>query len=185
MHIHPATSQDCETIAHFLFTAMEDIVYQFIGEKDEEKAISFLQHFTAKTDNQYSWENCFIGEIEGEIIAVANVYNGADLLKLRQPIIDYVKSNYNPTFNPEPETQTGEIYLDCLAVDSKFRGQGFGSQLLKFLIAEFVEKQHQTLGLLVEKDNFNAKKVYQKMGFSHMSQKPLMGKILEHWQVNR
>lgn len=184
MHLRPATSQDFKTIAQFLFMAMEDIVYQFIGEKSEEKAINFLQHFTAKTDNQYSWKNCFIGEIEGEIIAVANVYDGAALVKLRQPIIDFVKANYNPNFNPEPETQAGEMYLDCFAVSPKYRGMGFGSEMLKFLIEEFVEKQNQTLGLLVEKENTNAKKLYSKMGFSHKSHKPLMGKMLEHWQVD-
>lgn len=183
MQTRPTKPSDSKTIARFLFMAMEDIVYQFIRSKDEELALKFLNHFTAKTDNQYSWENCFIGEVNGEIIAVANVYDGADLQRLRQPVVDFVRTNFNPTFNPEPETQSGEIYLDCFAVETQFRGKGFGSQLLSFLIEEFVEKRKQVLGLLVEKENFNAKKLYEKMGFRFVNDQKLMSKTLEHWQV--
>lgn len=183
MHLRPATRKDSKTIARFLFMAMESIVYQFIQAADEQKALKFLQHFTAQTDNQYSWQNCFIGEVDGEILAVANVYNGADLLKLRQPVVEFVRNHFNPSFNPEPETQAGEMYLDCFAVEKNYRGQGFGTTLVKFLVEEFVGKQGKTLGLLVEKDNQNAKKLYQKMGFKFVNNQQLMSKLLEHWQV--
>lgn len=184
MQIRPATQKDSKTIAQFLFMAMEDIIYQFIKIEDKERALNFLHHFTAKTNNQYSWQNCFIGNIDDKVIAVANVYNGANLQLLRLPVIEFTKSNFNPTFDPEPETQAGEIYLDCFAVDRHYRGQGFGSKLLEFLIEEFTEKKNQVFGLLVEKENFNAKKLYKKMGFKFVDDKRLMGKILEHWQVN-
>ncbi len=183
MHLRPATPLDSQTITQFLFMAMEDIVYQFIEATDEQKALNFLQHFTAQTDNQYSWQNCFIGEFDGEILAVANVYNGADLPRLRQPVIEFVRNHFNPSFNPESETQAGELYLDCFAVAENSRGQGFGTTLLNFLVEEFVEKRGQTLGLLVEKDNLNAKNLYQKMGFKFVNNQKLMGKLLEHWQV--
>jgi ribosomal protein S18 acetylase RimI-like enzyme len=166
--IQKATSKDAQTIAYFLFMAMEEIVYQFIGKKDKEMALKFLNHFTVKSDNQYSWQNCFIGKIDDEIITVANVYDGADLLRLRQQVIDFVKTNFNSKFNPESETQSGEMYLDCFAVSPNHRGQGFGSKLLTFLVEEFAGKQKQVLGLLVEKENFNAKKLYQKVGFTYV-----------------
>jgi ribosomal protein S18 acetylase RimI-like enzyme len=183
VQIRPATQKDSKTIAYFLFIAMENIVYQFIKIEDKEQALNFLYHFTAKTTNQYSWQNCFIGEINDEVIAVANVYNGANLQLLRQPIIEFIRSNFNPTFDPESETQAGEMYLDCFAVDSNYRGQGFGSKLLEFLIEEFVGKKSQVFGLLVEKENFNAKKLYKKTGFKFVNDQLLMGKVLEHWQV--
>ena len=163
--------------------AMEDIVYQFIGRKDEEMALDFLGHFTTKTDNQYSWQNCFVGEVNGEIISVANVYDGADLHRLRQPVIEFVRDNYNPDFNPEPETQPGEMYLDCFAVKPSHRGRGFGTELFSFLVSEFVINRKQTLGLLVDKDNHNAQKLYKKMGFTYVNDHKLMDKNLEHWQV--
>jgi ribosomal protein S18 acetylase RimI-like enzyme len=184
VQIRPATQKDSKIIAQFLFMAMEDIVYQFIKIEDKERALNFLHHFSAKTNNQYSWQNCFIGDIDDKVIAVANVYNGASLQLLRQPIIEFVRSNFNPTFDPEPETQAGEIYLDCFAVDRHYRGQGFGLKLLEFLIEEFVEKKNQVFGLLVEKENFNAKKLYQKMGLEYVNEQTLMGKKLEHWQVS-
>lgn len=42
--IQKATSKDAQTIAYFLFMAMEEIVYQFIGKKDKEMALKFLNH---------------------------------------------------------------------------------------------------------------------------------------------
>lgn len=185
MYLRPATPTDSKIIARYLFMAMEEIIYQFIGRNNEEMALKFLNHFTAKTDNQYSWQNCFVGEIEGEIVAVANVYDGADLQRLRQPIIDFIRGDYNPTFDPEPETQVGEMYLDCLAVSAAYRGQGFGAKVLKFLIEEFVENQNQVLGLLVEKEKINAKRLYEKAGFIYKNDKNLMDAPLEHWQVEK
>ena len=116
------------------------------------------------------------------IVAVACLYDGEKLHQLRQPIANYIKQHFGKDFNPEDETQAGEIYIDCVGVNPDQQGKGIGSKLIDFLIDEYVKKQNQTLGLLVDNDNPKAEKLYEKLGFTAVGQKTLVGKILKHMQ---
>lgn len=183
MKIRPASQNDAHKLAELMLLAMQEIVFQFIGKNDREEALQFLHHFTALENNQYSYKNCFILEDEGLVLGMANLYDGASLHKLRSPIEDYIISTYQLPFHPEDETKAGEIYLDTLAVDTSQQGKGLGGKLLRFLIDEFQKKQDQCIGLLVEKDNYGAKKLYAKHGFAKVGEKSLVGKPMEHWQT--
>lgn len=181
--IRKATLNDAEFIATYLLLAMEDIVYRFIGSKDAAKAAEFMLHFVQQANNQYSYQNCWVAEINSEVVAAVNVYDGARLDELRQPVIDYIKSKFSRDFKPEDETQAGEYYIDSLGVNRRQRGKGVGSKVLQYLIDEYANKQHQTLGLLVDGENPGAKRLYLKMGFKTVGQKFLFGKSLEHLQL--
>jgi len=183
MIIRKALSEDSPQIAPILMLAMEDIVYKFIGKKDFDSAKDFLLNFVEKENNQYSYQNCFVAEEENKIIGAVNIYDGATLEKLRIPVIEYVRANFNPDFNPEDETQSGEFYIDALGIDPAHQGKGIGSKILQFLIEKYVNQKKQTLGLLVDEDNPNAKKLYVKLGFAVVGKKTLVGKTLEHLQI--
>ncbi len=182
MTIRKATLNDSEQLATFLLLAMEDIVYKFIGEKDPAEASNFLQYFTAKEHNQYSYQNCFVTEIGNKIVAAANVYNGADLHHLRAPIVEYIRSNYDQHFIPEDETTAGEFYLDCISVDPDYYGKGIGTAMLQFIIQEFVINKQGKLGLLVDENNSLAKKIYLRLGFVYKETRTLFGRNMEHLQ---
>ncbi|MCL2683272.1 MAG: GNAT family N-acetyltransferase [Bacteroidales bacterium] len=182
MIIRKAAPKDTPEIATYLMLAMEDIVYEFIGENCKLKAMQFLTNLICKEATQYSYENCWILEIENEIVAVAVVYNGAKLQELREPVAKEIKSIFNRDFNPENETQAGEFYIDCCAVSPHQQGKGIGSKLFRFLIDEYVHKRQETLGLLVDKHNPNAKKLYLKLGFEIVAEKTLAGKEMDHLQ---
>jgi len=184
MIIRKAKLSDAASIAPILLLAMEDIVYKFIKKEDYDSAKDFLQYFIQKENNQYSYQNCFVAEEDDEIIGAVNIYNGSDLEALRNPIIEYVRSNFNPEFDPEWETRAGEFYIDSLGVNPKYQGKGIGSKILRFLIDEYVIKNNQTLGLLVEEDNPLAKNLYLKLGFQVAGEKTLVGKRLEHLQIS-
>lgn len=183
MNIRKATSKDSLTIADYMFFAMEDIVYNFIGKRSADEALNFLRYFIEKKENQYSYQNCWILENEGAVVAVANIYDGASLRKLREPVLQYLKTKYNRDIAIEDETETGEMYIDTLAVNPDMRGRGFGSDFLTFLIEEYVIKNKQTLGLLVDKDNPKAQKLYRKIGFKIKGKKTLTGKEMTHLQI--
>lgn len=185
MIIRKATKADSELIANYLLLAMEDIVCQFIGEKDYHKAKAFLSYFVQRERNQYSYQNCWVVEEGGEVVAAANIYDGARLGELRMPIVQYMKSQFNRDFNPEDETQSGEYYIDTLGVSPLHQGKGIGSRMLRFLIEEYVTKRHYNLGLLVDEENPAAKKLYLKLGFRPRGKKVLVGKAMEHLQIRR
>lgn len=185
MLIRKANKEESETITALIMLAMEDIVYNFIGEKSEGKARCFLNSLTEETGNQYSYENCWIAESGGEIVGTAVVYDGARLNELREPVGAKVKSMFNREFNPEDETQAGEYYIDCVGVNPDQQGKGIGTKIFRFLIDEYVEKRNETLGLLVDNDNPDAKKLYLKLGFEVVGEKTLTGKQMEHLQFKK
>ncbi len=112
-----------------------------------------------------------------------NLYDGAQLTALRRPISEYIKTHHQIVFNPEDETQAGEFYIDSFGVSPNQQGKGIGSKMLQFLISEYVIKNRQTIGLLVEENNPNAKKLYLKLGFESVGHKMLVGQKMEHLQV--
>ena len=182
MTIRKAKPEDANAIATHILLAMEEIVYLFIGEKSREKANQFLVNLIGKKANQYSYENCWVIEIEHKVAAVAVVYDGGKLQELRMPVVREIKSMFNRDFNSEDETEAGEYYIDSIGVNPQLQGKGLGSKLLQFLIDEYVAKRNGTLGLLVDKDNPNAKKLYLKLGFETVGEKTLVGKGMEHLQ---
>jgi ribosomal protein S18 acetylase RimI-like enzyme len=185
MFVRKALLTDSETIASCLLLAMEEIVYKLIGEEDSGKALAFMRYFVEKENNQYSWQNCWVVEEEGNVVAAINIYNGAQLHELRRPVIDYIKTRFNRHIIPEDETQPGEYYIDSLGVYPEHRCKGIGTYLLQFLIDEYVTRLNQTLGLLVDEENPTAKSLYEKLGFKSSGKKALLGKHLEHLQIIR
>ncbi|MET6991573.1 GNAT family N-acetyltransferase [Sediminicola arcticus] len=183
MTIRKATTNDVDSIAPILLLVLEKIVYTFIGENDYTKAKEFLIYFLNRGNNQYSYQNCYVAERDDEIIGVANLYNGSDLEQLRQPVLEYIDQHYATDLHIEDETQKGEYYIDTIAVKSNEQGNGVGSQMLQHLINEYMANKKQTLGLLVNENNPNAKKLYLKMGFASVGKKKLLGHQLDHLQI--
>ena len=183
MQIRKATVNDVEAIARHLFDAMEDIVYAFIGERDYAKAREFMSYFTGSKNNQYSYENCRVAEVDGKVVGAVNVYDGARLSELRRPVVEYIRDKYNRDFPQGDETEAGEYYLDTLSVDPDFRCRGIGSQILQHVIGEYVHRQGRTVGLLVDEENPNAKRLYVNLGFKARGRKILFGKRLVHLQI--
>ena len=184
MLIRKALRKDAEAIATCLLLAMEDIVYQFIGKQDRAVAQEFMWYFVQRENNQYSYQNCWVAIADGKVLGAANVYNGAHLNSLRAPVLEYIRSGFNKDFNPDDETGPGEYYIDTIGVHPKEQGRGIGTKMLQFLIDEYVGKQSETLGLLVDDDNPNAKRLYLKLGFTPAGKRVLFGKDMEHLQMS-
>lgn len=183
MTIRKADLVDSGVIADLLLLAMEDIVFEFIGQTDSQKAKEFMEYLVRAENNQYSYQNCWVAEENEAIVAAVVVYDGGLLHQLRKPVADYVQQTYQQPFQPEDETQAGEFYIDSLGVDPNQQGKGIGSRVLQFLIDEYVHNNGQKLGLLVDKENPGAKKLYLKLGFQVVGEKTLVGKQMEHLQI--
>ncbi|WP_439488733.1 GNAT family N-acetyltransferase [Algoriphagus sp.] len=183
MNIRKAIVEDSEAIAALLMLATGEVIYRFIGEVDYGKGKDFLLHFVKSVGNQYSFQNCYVAEEEGEIVATALMYDGAKLEELRKPVLEYIHQHYDANLIIENETQAGEFYVDSLGVATSQQGKGLGSTLLRFLIDEIVHKNGETLGLLVDRTNPGAKKLYLKLGFQPVGEKKLLGLSLEHLQL--
>lgn len=185
MLIRRAKPEEFKIIASHILLAMDEIIYCIIGEHSAEKATQLLEKLIQEKDNQYSYENCWIAETEKEIVGSALVYDGAKLHQLRKAVAEEIKLMFNRDLNLEDETQVGEYYIDCVGVSPNQQGKGVGSKIFQFLINEYAENRNETLGLLVDKDNPNAKKLYLKLGFEIVGEKTLAGKSMDHLQFKK
>ena len=182
MIIRKATQTDAPHLAEYLLLAMEDIIYGFAGTTERDKALAFLHYFTVQEGNQYSYENCWVAEEHGQLLAAVNLYDGAALDQLRRPVEQYIREVLQRDFDPGAETAAGEYYIDSLGVNPLLQGKGIGAALLQHLIREYAHQQGLTLGLLVDRDNPAAKRLYLRLGFESRGEKEFAGKVLEHLQ---
>ncbi len=183
MNIRKALFEDAEAIAGLLMLASGEVMYKFAGEKNYPKARDFLFHFVKRQSNQYSYQNCYVAEDENELVGAVLVYDGAKLAELRKPVLDYIHQHFDSTLQVEDETHAGESYIDSLGVSSVHQGKGIGFQLLQFVINEKVKTGGGTIGLLVDKTNPGAKRLYLNLGFIPVGEKSLLGISLEHLQL--
>ncbi len=82
----------------------------------------------------------------------------------------------------DPEAFPGEWYLDSIAVDEKFRGQGIGSKLLTAVDRLATHEGEKVIGLNVDKANPNAKRLYLRDGFKDVGEIMISGHLYDHMQ---
>lgn len=181
-NIRKAKSNESLELAEILLPAMEEIVYEFIGRASREAALNFLENLILLPSNQYSYENIWVIEENGNILGAAIVYDGAKLHALRKPVATKIRQEFGIFFSPEDETEAGEFYIDCIGVHQSQQGRGIGSELLHHLIQVYAIEKRGNLGLLVDEGNPKAKKLYVKLGFRKVGETILVKKRMDHLQ---
>jgi len=179
--IRPAKPADTEEVVPLIIQAMGKLAKKLTNVEDDEIINRIFKHFFRQKNNQYSYENTLVFEDGGKILGSLNAYDGEKLLMLRQPFLAYLAEHYQTNNNnPGTETQSGEFYLDTISVNPLAQGKGIGKQLIKAGIDWAKQLDHHTIGLLVEQNNENALKLYEKMGFSVQNEKEFMGGLYHH-----
>jgi ribosomal protein S18 acetylase RimI-like enzyme len=179
--LRPAIPSDAPHLARLIILAMGDLADKFVNSPSDK--IPLFEHFARLKNNQYSYENMLVWD-DGGVQGMINCYNGAALHVLRAPFLEYISSNYNILVQPEDETQAGEYYIDCLAVDPQHQGNGIGKKLIIGLANIAQAKRHGKLGLLVKKDNLAAIKLYTTLNFKVVDDRIFMGDIYHHLQLD-
>lgn len=180
--IRPAQPTDAPAIACLIILAMGKLAAKFANSDDEQKQRELFERFVAQTGTQYSYNNILVWDEAGEVCGMIMAYDGAMLDELCSPFLQYTTTQLGFTGQPEDETQPGEYYIDCLAVNPGHQGKGIAKKLLSALFDRAAQLNHQTIGLLVSKGNDKAKKLYTDLGFEVKGDKALLGGVHEHLQ---
>lgn len=180
MNYRLAKAEDKNLVVPLMLQAMDDLAQKFVNSKKTSDAVSLFEHFFEQKDNMYSFENTIVCEEGGVIIGSITAYDGAKLEELRQPFLDYIKKVYHFNSPLENETEAGEFYLDTVSVASNKQGLGIGAKLIQQMAQHARQLGHQKIGLLVDKNNPNAKRLYERLGFEVVDEKPLLGGWYEH-----
>ena len=134
-----------------------------------------------REDSQYSYLNTLVAvNDEGKAVGACICYDGAKLHELRKPFFEAVMRILDKDMTDvQDETDPLEVYLDTLAVLPEYRKQGIASALLKASI-EKARKIGKPAGLLVEKGNHNARRLYESLGFKKVGERPFAYVMMDH-----
>lgn len=187
MTIESAQKSQSRAIARLIMTAMTaECCLYFVGKgqtlADFERVMTLL---VEREDSQYSYKNTLVALHQQEVVGVCVAYDGAKLHALRQAFIDMARRYFNRDFaNMDDETQKGELYVDSLAVVPAHRGQGIAQQLLLATIEKAKQMKLEHVGLLVDKGNPKAEKLYTKVGFTYRNEAQWGGHPMKHLQYD-
>ena len=182
MIIREATREDSWAIANVVLLAI-GVDIEHLELHTSAFNYELVKALAEREDSQYSYKNCYVCEVDGEVAGAICSYDGSRLYELRNALFEELQrrgAKLNKKLTDECES--GELYIDSLAVFKKYRGQG----IAKALIARAEEKSRElkipVLGLLVDNENPNAAKLYTSLGFHPINIREFMEIPMIHMQ---
>ncbi len=74
----------------------------------------------------------------------------------------------------ENKNEVDGIYVSNISVDQQLQGKGVGSALIDFIENLAISKKYSSLWLDVSFENKNAKRLYERKGFTVMSERNIL-----------
>ena len=181
--IREATKSQAAEIACLIMTAMtDDCCLYFCGEgyglEDCRKMMTML---VEREDSQYSYRNTLVAMDADRVVGISVSYDGGLLHELRRAFIEAAKEHLGKDHTGmDDETQAGELYIDSLAVDPAYRGRGIATHLLNASLERARQMGLPGVGLLVDKGNPNAERLYLSCGFRYVDDNQWGGHAMRH-----
>lgn len=138
--IRQAKLCDIESIAEIKVAGWQSV---YTGIIDDEYLNSISVSEQIENIKKYSLENIFVAQSDNEILGFCRIYN-------------YDKSVYE---DKEIDCEIREIY-----VKPDIKRMGIGSELFNYTFEHLKQKGKRKLYLGCFKENYNARKFYDKMG---------------------
>ncbi len=189
MEIQIIDSRKCDAplIARSIMEAVgDDICQSLAGDNHTLSDVERLFVILAEMDDsQYSYRNSLtaIGD-DGKAVGVCVSYDGAMLHELRAAFFINVEKELGIKMDGvEDETDCCEFYIDTLAVLPEYRGKGIASALIKATVDK-ASAVGKPVGLLVDKDNIMARRLYENLGFRQVGERPFCHVMMDHLQIN-
>ena len=168
--IKNAQKQDAKICIKLLNLAMEDIAYKLSGYDDPVKSDEILEKFFESETNRLSYKNVYVYKRDKQIIAAMCAYFGGDAWQLDSEISQHLKA-LGKDAQIEKECFDDEFYIDSIAVDEKFRGQGLAKELILHSFAKAKELGHKKVSLIVDVNKPKVRKFYESLGFKFNTKK--------------
>ena len=168
--IKNAQKQDAKICIKLLNLAMEDIAYKLSGYDDPVKSDEILEKFFVSETNRLSYKNVYVYKRDDVIIAAMCAYFGGDAAQLDSEISQHLKA-LGKDAQIEKECFDDEFYIDSIAVDEKFRGQGLAKELILHSFARAKELGHKKVSLIVDINKPKVRKFYESLGFKFNTKK--------------
>lgn len=165
INIRNAIQTDAEKAVPLIIEAIGDIAKRLTGEEDWKHVELELIKLFHRNDNRHSYRFTYVAELGGEVAGIMVLYPGDIAEELDANLVAHLKQKGSAVTEIDQEALRGEIYIDTMCTERKFRGQGIGSALLRH--AETVAKNdgYGKLSLNVELEKEAAIRLYRRLGY--------------------
>jgi len=190
MKIIPSLPHHARIIGKGITMAIGDELAERLGAPEHSSADveTLFASLAARTDTQYSYMNSFSAvDDSGEVMGILVCYDGARLIGLRRVFFSEAARQIGLKTEGDVddlpvETSPDEFYLDSLAVMPEYRGRGVATALIE---AAGVRAREcgKPLGLLVDKTNSRARRLYDSLGFKQVGERFFAGELMDHLQL--
>ena len=182
MIIREATKNDSGAIANVVLLAI-GVDIEHLELHTSPFNYELVKTLAEREDSQYSYKNCYVCEVDGEVAGAICSYDGSRLYELRKALFEELQRR-DATLDKKvtDECESGELYIDSIAVFKEYRGQGIAKALIARVEEKSRELQIRTLGLLVDDENPNAAKLYTSLGFRPINIREFLEIPMTHMQ---
>jgi len=173
-----AKPEDADTLAELINFAGEGLplyLWERMAER-EESAWEVGRRRAKREEGGFSYKNAVLMRHRSEVAACLIGYPLPD----RPQPVDY--ENTPPMFVPMEELEriaAGTWYVNVLAAYPKFRGRGYGTQLLSIAEKLAVDAGKIGLSIIVSDANPRARKLYERKGYRPIAERAM---VKEDWQ---
>lgn len=185
IRIVEAQESDAPLIGQVIVTAIGDELAEHLaGDKDVSDVVRMFSILAARIDSQYSYLNALKAlDADGAPMGFIVGYDGARLHELRKAFFEEFKNIIGIEISGPISDETGpeQFYLDSLAVFPKYRGRGVATALINAM-SKRASALGKPLGLLCDKTNTNARRLYKSLGFHQVGEAPFAGELMDHLQ---
>jgi len=182
IQILPAKKEQAAEIATLIMLAMNhDCCQWFAGPNHTlDDFLRLMTQLVERDDSQYSYTNTIVAMDGDVLVGICTSYDGGQLIPLRRAFIEGALHAFGIDYsNFDEETQAGELYLDSLAVVPSYQGQGIASRLIR-ATQEKGRQMGLPVGLLVDKGNPNAERLYRSLDFQWVNDSRWGGHDMRH-----
>lgn len=187
MKIVNANKSDAKDIGDIIVLAVgEEITERFAGEHTISDVRLMFSRLAARDDSQYSYLNALKAiDDEGKVMGYIIGYDGEKLHELREAFFQEAYSSLGRDLRHGivDECQPDEYYLDSLAVYPEYRGKGVAHALINAMSLRAAEIG-KPLGLLCDKSNTRARRLYESVGFIKVGETPFADEMMDHMQIS-
>lgn len=185
MTIVPAEKSDAPLIGKVVVEAVgEEIAREFAGDRGVGEVVRLFSNLAAREDAQYSYTNSLKAlDDDGAPMGFIVAYDGARLHELRKAFFAELREVLGREMEGQmqDECESGEFYLDSLAVFPQYRGRGVARALIAAM-ARRAKEVGKPLGLLCDKTNHKARRLYESIGFLMVGETPFAWELMDHLQ---
>ncbi len=173
----PAIKQDCREIAR-LYSISSDGVADYIWTKLAEPGEDIIDvgiRRYGREDSFFSYKNCTIAEINGEIAGM--------LVAFPMHVDPDAEPETDPVLVPFSKLEEDKSYYICdIGLFEQYRGNGIGSRFMELAEIKSGELGLNKLSLIVFEQNKGAKRLYERLGYTETAREKVIPHPLIHFE---